>query len=100
MCDCTKGVKICNKQSQQSIQYKKIQVFRLKTNINTCKPMAVLFQCMTKFTTNKKINKKKKKNKIPKKKKKKKNLKENSRHLSIILASLLIFFFSATIPPR
>ena len=22
---------------------------------NTCKPMAVLFQCMTKFTTNKKI---------------------------------------------
>ena len=32
---------------------------------NTCKPMAVSFQCMTKFTTNKKINKyetKKKKN--------------------------------------
>ena len=26
---------------------------------NTCKPMAVLFQCMTKFTTNKKKNKKK-----------------------------------------
>ena len=24
---------------------------------NTCKPMAVLFQCMTKFTTNKKKNK-------------------------------------------
>ena len=24
---------------------------------NTCKPMAVSFQCMTKFTTNKKINK-------------------------------------------
>ena len=23
---------------------------------NTCKPMAVLFQCMTKFTTNKLIN--------------------------------------------
>ena len=23
---------------------------------NTCKPMAVLFQCMTKFTTNKKQN--------------------------------------------
>ena len=28
---------------------------------NTCKPMAVSFQCMTKFTTNKKINKKKNK---------------------------------------
>ena len=25
---------------------------------NTCKPMAVSFQCMTKFTTNKKKNKK------------------------------------------
>ena len=30
---------------------------------NTCKPMAVSFQCMTKFTTNKKI----KQNKIKKK---------------------------------
>ena len=31
---------------------------------NTCKPMAVLFQCMTKFTTNKKKKiKNKKKNK-------------------------------------
>ena len=28
---------------------------------NTCKPMAVLFQCMTKFTTNKKKKKGKKK---------------------------------------
>ena len=28
---------------------------------NTCKPMAISFQCMTKFTTNKKINKLKKK---------------------------------------
>ena len=28
---------------------------------NTCKPMAVSFQCMTKFTTNKKKLKKKKK---------------------------------------
>ena len=27
---------------------------------NTCKPMAVSFQCMTKFTTNKKKNKIKK----------------------------------------
>ena len=27
---------------------------------NTCKPMAVSFQCMTKFTTNKKKRKKKK----------------------------------------
>ena len=26
---------------------------------NTCKPMVVSFQCMTKFTTNKKIKKKK-----------------------------------------
>ena len=30
---------------------------------NTCKPMAVLFQCMTKFTTNKKKKKKNKKKK-------------------------------------
>ena len=29
---------------------------------NTCKPMAVSFQCMTKFTTNKKIKKKINKN--------------------------------------
>ena len=29
---------------------------------NTCKPMAVSFQCMTKFTTNKKKRKKKKEN--------------------------------------
>ena len=28
---------------------------------NTCKPMAVSFQCMTKFTTNKKKKKEKKK---------------------------------------
>ena len=28
---------------------------------NTCKPMAVSFQCMTKFTTNKKKGKRKKK---------------------------------------
>ena len=28
---------------------------------NTCKPMAVSFQCMTKFTTNKRKKKKKKK---------------------------------------
>ena len=31
---------------------------------NTCKPMAVLFQCMTKFTTNKKNNNKIKKKNI------------------------------------
>ena len=31
---------------------------------NTCKPMAVSFQCMTKSTTNKKNNKKKKKHRI------------------------------------
>ena len=30
---------------------------------NTCKPMAVLFQCMTKFTTNKKKKKKRDKKK-------------------------------------
>ena len=29
---------------------------------NTCKPMAVSFQCMTKFTTNKKNKKKKESN--------------------------------------
>ena len=37
---------------------------------NTCKPMAVSFQCMTKSTTNKK---KKKKKLSPKKKKRKEN---------------------------
>ena len=32
---------------------------------NTCKPMAVLFQCMTKFTTNKKkLKKKKERNRV------------------------------------
>ena len=31
---------------------------------NTCKPMAVSFQCMTKFTTNKKKKVKKKKIKL------------------------------------
>ena len=36
---------------------------------NTCKPMAVSFQCMTKFTTNKK-NKKKIQTEVQKKKKK------------------------------
>ena len=30
---------------------------------STCRPMAVSFQCMTKFTTNKKIKFKKKKSK-------------------------------------
>ena len=30
----------------------------------TCKPMAVLFQCMTKFTTNKKKKKRKEKKKF------------------------------------
>ena len=36
---------------------------------NTCKPMAVLFQCMTKFTTNKKKIKIKLKKKAEKKNK-------------------------------
>ena len=35
---------------------------------NTCKPMAVSFQCMTKSTTNKKIKKIKNKEKLKKKK--------------------------------
>ena len=39
---------------------------------NTCKPMAVLFQCMTKFTTNEKKKKSEKKRKKEKAKKKKK----------------------------
>ena len=38
----------------------------------TCKPMAVSFQCMKKFTTNKKIQTTKKKRKEKKKKIKKK----------------------------
>ena len=40
---------------------------------NTCKTMAVSFQCMTKFTTNKK-KKKKKKNKTKNKQTKKKEM--------------------------
>ena len=40
---------------------------------NTCKPMAVLFQCMTKFTTNKKKKIKKKRKKKEKKITKKKS---------------------------
>ena len=39
---------------------------------NTCKPLAVSFQCMTKSTTNKKKKTKKKNKQITKKKKKKK----------------------------
>ena len=42
---------------------------------NTCKPMAVLFQCMTKFTTNKKKKKKKEK-----KRKKKRITCKNKQH--------------------
>ena len=38
---------------------------------NTCKPMAVSFQCMTKFTTNKKKNNKKKTQSFIREKKKK-----------------------------
>ena len=37
---------------------------------NTCKPMAVSFQCMTKFTTNKERKKERKKRTCKKKKKK------------------------------
>ena len=37
---------------------------------NTCKPLAVLFQCMTKFTTNKKKKRKEKKKKVKEKRKK------------------------------
>ena len=48
---------------------------------NTCKPMAVLFQCMTKFTTNKK---KKKKKEIGKQPKKKKNPPANAGDTSLI----------------
>ena len=48
---------------------------------NTCKPMAVSFQCMTKFTTNKKKRKKKKK----KKKEKKTESVRQSGHLRTVL---------------
>ena len=41
--DCTKRVKICNTQSQQTIQYKKIQGFRLKTNRHLSIILASLF---------------------------------------------------------
>ena len=44
---------------------------------NTCKPMAVSFQCMTKFTTNKKKKKKKRK------KKKKKKESENTTYQNV-----------------
>ena len=40
---------------------------------NTCKPLAVSFQCMTKSTTNKKKKKKRKKKTKQKKKKKRKD---------------------------
>ena len=60
---------------------------------NTCKPMADSFQCMTKFTTNKKINKNK--NKIKKIKSvrakgtngKEKNLSQDSLGLSVSYSS-------------
>ena len=44
---------------------------------NTCKPMAVSFQCMTKFTTNKK--KERKKNSPPPKKRLLKKKKKTNR---------------------
>ena len=45
---------------------------------NTCKPMAVSFQCMTKFTTNKKKKKEKKGKKKEKKRKKKRKKKRTT----------------------
>ena len=69
---------------------------------NTCKPMAVLFQCMTKFTTNKK---KKRKESILKSKNKKKKRKKNMvcslnafwtsflQSLYFLQLTVLIFFF-------
>ena len=59
---------------------------------NTCKPMAVSFQCMTKFTTNKKNKNKKKINVYtlaPKKKKKRNQDKQNSFQ-QIILRSMAL----------
>ena len=47
---------------------------------NTCKPMAVSFQCMTKFTTNKK---RKKKTYAPLKKKKKRTVNWMPLYMSI-----------------
>ena len=44
---------------------------------NTCKPMAVSFQCMTKSTTNKKKEKRKKKSLFKSHPKKKKTLGKN-----------------------
>ena len=52
---------------------------------NTCKPMAVSFQCMTKFTTNKKKRKKKEKKKKKKKKEKKTESVRQSGHLRTVL---------------
>ena len=51
---------------------------------NTCKPMAVSFQCMTKFTTNKKKRKKKKKKRKKKKEKKTESVRQ-SGHLRTVL---------------
>ena len=57
-----------------SIYHKKVSVIeitRVEREVgggigmgNTCKPMAVSFQCMTKFTTNKKKTKQKKKSRV------------------------------------
>ena len=55
---------------------------------NTCKPMAVSFQCMTKFTTNKKKRKKKEKKKKKKRKKKRQSL-SGSRVISGLCYDLL-----------
>ena len=59
---------------------------------NTCKPMAVSFQCMTKFATNKKINKKNASTK-----KKKRNVKYSFKALlrltNWIMRENLILFF-------
>ena len=52
---------------------------------NTCKPMAVSFQCMTKFTTNKK------------KKRKKKNMQAKKKRNIFLCYSPDFFFFSVRI---
>ena len=58
---------------------------------NTCKPMAVLFQCMTKFTTNKTI-------KLLKKNKKKN--KKIKHPVSMLEKETVIFFWPSNLSQK
>ena len=59
---------------------------------NTCKPMAVLFQCMTKFTTNKKKKKKKERKNSESLQTKKKKKKRIASKLSVRKRKFILLF--------